>query len=327
MFELQLYRPPNTLPKPNKRFLANIVRATDDHNQALIRQAERDAAERREIILRDNKRLGNYGHERERERDRLRVDGRIRQSRSRSRSESRLGSVTRSRSVERRPLRGNGGRGGSYDGDYSKESSSFLTRKPQRSLTSSPSVAATTSQASQPNTPVKIRGRGTITDSVRGSQMDKYFRPDYDPRTDTTYAEDESGWMVDFSDFEASLGRPNTVGRVEVVAKKKAKKGKKRKKDKTELGRGSKKKKRKRDSDTEDSSAPSSESSGSDVSTDSEEDIRRRRRRRRRRRHKEKKKRRSNKDDSANKEEPKEVGLKVREWDMAKFASGEWSPK
>ncbi|CAO3610321.1 unnamed protein product [Cunninghamella echinulata] len=37
--------PPNNLPKPNKRFLLNIVKATDSHNQAVIRATEEKARE------------------------------------------------------------------------------------------------------------------------------------------------------------------------------------------------------------------------------------------------------------------------------------------
>ncbi|CAG8533431.1 13023_t:CDS:2 [Ambispora leptoticha] len=38
--------PPSNLPKPNKRFLFNIVKSTDDHNQALIRKEEEEAAKK-----------------------------------------------------------------------------------------------------------------------------------------------------------------------------------------------------------------------------------------------------------------------------------------
>ncbi|CAG8600474.1 720_t:CDS:2 [Ambispora gerdemannii] len=38
--------PPCNLPKPNKRFLFNIVKSVDDHNQALIRKEEEEAAKR-----------------------------------------------------------------------------------------------------------------------------------------------------------------------------------------------------------------------------------------------------------------------------------------
>ncbi|KAF7726099.1 hypothetical protein EC973_009074 [Apophysomyces ossiformis] len=78
----------SSLPKPNKRFLLNVVRATDSHNQAVLRTAEEQARKAR----RERRRQRHRDHHDERD------EGREGPVRGRRRSENSLSPVSRSRS-------------------------------------------------------------------------------------------------------------------------------------------------------------------------------------------------------------------------------------
>ncbi len=53
---LFIISPPCNLPKTNKRFLTNVMKNVDNHNQALIRRIEEEAAARRIALRKRRKR-------------------------------------------------------------------------------------------------------------------------------------------------------------------------------------------------------------------------------------------------------------------------------
>ncbi|KAI9483401.1 MAG: hypothetical protein EXX96DRAFT_558074 [Benjaminiella poitrasii] len=73
---VQAYQPQHKKPKPNTRFLLNVVRATDSHNQAAIKANEENVAKlRRERLERESRRTTDERqnrHDRDRERHRRR---------------------------------------------------------------------------------------------------------------------------------------------------------------------------------------------------------------------------------------------------------------
>ncbi|KAH8550370.1 hypothetical protein BGW37DRAFT_443345 [Umbelopsis sp. PMI_123] len=155
---------PSTLPKMNKRFLLNVVKATDSHNQALIRAAEEQAQ-------------ANRRHMQEDDRDR-------RLSRSRTSSTTSRSNRTRD-SRSRSPPR-----------DYNR-------RMRDRSKSPSPHRHqsddtlpddSSSSESSADEKPISFKGRGNIT-AGGTSAMDKYFSKSYDPMEDTGKAVDKDGWM------------------------------------------------------------------------------------------------------------------------------------
>ncbi|RUS24604.1 hypothetical protein BC938DRAFT_473332 [Jimgerdemannia flammicorona] len=347
------------------RFLLNIVKATDDHNQTLIRQAQEQAAEKlREARREDEQRRDEYRH-RHRDRD----DGR------RGRSPSPSQSRSRSRSILRSPREKNRGdderteRDASRSRNRNRSRSRSRSRSPAKDYTHrrpnsddahkssarprSPSVISTpssrdggsahdraTPSSSSPE-PVRFKGRGAPT--AGASRMDRYFQVDYDPSKDTTFAMDEDGWTFDFAEMERSV-----AGETGAKERKKAKKEKKKKKKKSgkrhrkhDDGEDSdeerrKRKKKRRDTDSDTGSIEPSEDGSEDGEArrqrrrrdpepDSDEDDRRRR--------KSKKDKRTIK--KGNEDEKKgsnagggATGLQyskgVREWDVAKLASGAW---
>ncbi|KAK6361546.1 hypothetical protein TWF730_005266 [Orbilia blumenaviensis] len=94
---------PNTAPKPNTRFLKNLVKEADSHNAALLAKEAEEARLRLEKLRRENGRnRGAGGGERERERDRSRERRHRRSSRSRSPDRRPARGKDRSRSRERR---------------------------------------------------------------------------------------------------------------------------------------------------------------------------------------------------------------------------------
>ncbi|KAI8577071.1 hypothetical protein K450DRAFT_253516 [Umbelopsis ramanniana AG] len=193
--------PPSTLPKMNKRFLLNVVKATDSHNQALIRATEEQAQANRRRIERE-------------ERDR---------SRRRSRSPTSIAKRSR-RSRSRSPYK-----------DYERrerDRSSSPTSSPRRhqSVDTHPDNSSS-SESSEDEKTVTFKGRGNIT-AGGPSAMDKYFSKSYDPSQDTGKVVDEDGWVDSHAHSKKKKSKSKkskSKGKEESLRKHKHKKSKKEK--------------------------------------------------------------------------------------------------
>ncbi|KAI9199814.1 uncharacterized protein BJ171DRAFT_584861 [Polychytrium aggregatum] len=135
----------SNLPKPNKRFLMNIIRSTDDHNKALLRSLEAET---------EAQRLG----------------------RTMGRSGESIEESPRSGAV--RPT----GHSGLHLSDVQAPSFSPERHKRRKHDSAHETVAVTENEPATVSTkPVLThRGRG----SVGSSRLDKYFQDDYNPRLD-----------------------------------------------------------------------------------------------------------------------------------------------
>ncbi|KAI7882699.1 hypothetical protein K492DRAFT_235811 [Lichtheimia hyalospora FSU 10163] len=282
---------PNNLPKPNKRFLLNMVRATDSHNQALREQQERaKEKERRERLQQredeDNRR---YRHSNRRRR-------RSPYDEEHSRHYPRRYSVSPSHS----PNESHHSR--------SKRSISPVTHLHKRHHDSSsahdnnrqdqPNTNAmdTASSSSKPVATVVVRGRGRRTEGTKSS-MDKYFAKDYNPFMDIEPDLDQMVY-TEYPDDDNTL-----------------KPAKKKKKDKKKKSSSSKKKKssKKRKRDTTDES---------DESSSDKDDDPRRKKRHHRHHHKKKKSKDENSNSDSNSDSGEDVWVEepkpVRAWDVGK---------
>ncbi|KAI9013861.1 hypothetical protein CLU79DRAFT_768295 [Phycomyces nitens] len=225
--------PPNRLPKPNKRFLLNVVKATDSHNQEVIRSNEEQAAQARRKRLREederyNRSSRRYGrrnsprddrrHEREDRRHEREVRRHEREDRrERQRSRSPISRHSRSQSPRPKP-----------------RSESPLPQEMARSTGNNTDKAAPDSnrlnppsQQTKTTEQVSFRGRGKI--NVGGSAMDKYFEDDYDPFNDVL--SDEEAFVFE---PEKPKKEKEEKNKSEKKKKKKSKKSKKSKKRKSE---------------------------------------------------------------------------------------------
>ncbi|KAI8388476.1 uncharacterized protein BYT42DRAFT_236587 [Radiomyces spectabilis] len=223
-------RRPSDMPKPNKRFLLNMVKATDSHNQAVIRAAERNAS-------RAHQRL----HHRDTSSSRHRRRSRSRSSSS-SPSRKRTRTSTRSRSPSDSRSRSRCDDGGSrtdsdeedsmderreYDryrenrSSQKRPHSRSPDRRPKRSLSVSP-ARKLGGKVNPSSKPVQIRGRGKI--SMNRSAMDKYFQDEYDPSKDIPSDEDQYVFAKETDTIKAKKDKKKK--------KKKSKKSKKSKKHK-----------------------------------------------------------------------------------------------
>lgn len=156
----------------NKRFLLNVVKATDSHNQALIKATEEQAEENRRRMERE-RRYNDY-------RDRSPQDRpkrRHRNSRSPSPSSS---SYTRKHQRRHSPATHS-----KQTGHHS--SASDMHSDASESVSSQPSME-------KPSSTI-FKGRGNIT-AGGPSAMDKYFKESYDPKKDTGDAVDDKGWVL-----------------------------------------------------------------------------------------------------------------------------------
>lgn len=150
----------------NKRFLLNVVKATDSHNQALIRATEEQAQANRRRIQQEekDKRSG-----RRRSRSPTSITRRSRDSRSRSPT----------RDYNRRQR------------DRSTSPTSSPRRHPSHDTLPDDSSS---SEFSGDEKTVTFKGRGNIT-AGGPSAMDKYFSKTYDPSRDSGKVVDEDGWV------------------------------------------------------------------------------------------------------------------------------------
>jgi hypothetical protein len=191
----------------NKRFLLNVVKATDSHNQALIRAAETQAEANKNRI-----RAERYATQRSRPP--------VKDSRRRkhSRSPSPLSDTGKRRKPTSRSLRRSTDEGTSLTpNEGSPSDSSAFERSPSPEGKRQPTI---------------FKGRGNITASGP-SAMDKYFSKLYDPSKDTGEAVDDDGWVID-SDSTQKISN-------------KKKKKKKRQHDEQHLKPNHKSKKHKKD--------------------------------------------------------------------------------
>ncbi|CAG8538174.1 4122_t:CDS:2 [Funneliformis mosseae] len=161
---------PCNLPKTNKRFLINVVKNVDYHNQALLRKIEEEAAARRIALRR-------------------KVSSRQRDRNSRTRKLSSRRLSRRRRYYSRSP---------SYD---NRKSSSTREKSSRRSVSPEERVNLSTDSKNKPTSETNVvrkKGRGEVSN---GSKMDKYFRKDYDPMFDVEPFIGEPGWY-NFDRFE-----------------------------------------------------------------------------------------------------------------------------
>ncbi|KAI7908143.1 uncharacterized protein BX663DRAFT_493119 [Cokeromyces recurvatus] len=151
---VQAYQPQPKKPKPNTRFLFNVVKATDSHNQAVIKTNEENLARlRRERELRTkNERRKSHQHHDE----------------SRKRHRQRSLSPHSSDDHKRR----------NRDGEKSSSHHHHHHRSP-----------STKNRKSSKDEEIQFRGRGKIR--INTSSMDKYFSKGYDPLLDTAISDDE----------------------------------------------------------------------------------------------------------------------------------------
>ncbi|CAO0791270.1 unnamed protein product [Mucor circinelloides] len=144
--------PPSNKPKPNTRFLLNMVKATDSHNQAVIRANEENVAKLRQERLEREKK--------QREESRRKDDER---RHSRHHRHHRHESDSRSRRESQSPERTH-------------------NKRHKRSRSRSPSKKnKKRHKHDEEEKPVQFKGRGKVKIN---SSMDKYFSKGYDPLFD-----------------------------------------------------------------------------------------------------------------------------------------------
>ncbi|CAG8445812.1 4036_t:CDS:2 [Funneliformis caledonium] len=222
---------PCNLPKTNKRFLINVVKNVDYHNQALLRKIEEEAAARRIALRRKVSSRQRDSYSRNSRTRKLSSD---RYYSDNIDSDSDSDSSSRGRRLSRR--RRYYSRSPSYDNRKSsstREKSSrrsvspgkdnynsrFISSREERVNLSTDSKNKPTSETNV----VRKKGRGEVSN---GSKMDKYFRKDYDPMFDVEPFIGEPGWY-NFDRFEQMFA------------------------EKSEKSSSKSKKKRRRDSDDE----------------------------------------------------------------------------
>ncbi|KAI8148921.1 hypothetical protein BJV82DRAFT_590076 [Fennellomyces sp. T-0311] len=183
---------PNSLPKPNKRFFLNMIKATDSYNQSLKEQEEQLA--------------------RQKERDRRHGDHRRRDDSSADEYRKR-----RRRRDERDSHHKRHRRHDTYEG-YSHESEE--EHRSRRHDSDRPSYSEDDDEKTDKHIPlpVTVRGRGRVT---QGSKMDKYFSKSYNPDLDI---EPDLDQLV-YTEFDVEPKK--TKKKKEKKEKKKSKKKKK----------------------------------------------------------------------------------------------------
>ncbi|CAI2164813.1 302_t:CDS:2 [Funneliformis geosporum] len=208
--------PPCNLPKTNKRFLINVVKNVDHHNQALLRKIEEEAAARRIALRRkvSSRQRDSYSRDSKtsklsRDHDRYYSDDEI-DSDSDSSSSERGRKISRSRRYSSRSP--------SYDNRKSSSSRKKSSRRSVSPVSSSSSSyfhkkssvldkdgfnsrfvtsreeLSTDSPKNKPTSETNVvrkKGRGEVSN---GSKMDKYFRKDYDPMFDIEPFIGETNW-------------------------------------------------------------------------------------------------------------------------------------
>ncbi|KAK4495135.1 hypothetical protein PRZ48_013462 [Zasmidium cellare] len=180
-------RPRSNAPKPNTRFLRNIVKEADSHNAALRRKEEEESRERMRGLKRGSDGRAKEQPDRERPRDtdrrrdtERRHDKERRRHRSRSRSRSRSPNRERHRHKSHRD---------SHHRRRSKDRDSHRRRRSPASEEESDSDPLEYAIGPKPPPKVKPRGRGADSRSA----MDSPFDPNYDPKMDVGLGQEEDG--------------------------------------------------------------------------------------------------------------------------------------
>ncbi|CAB4493516.1 hypothetical protein RhiirA5_348060 [Rhizophagus irregularis] len=310
--------PPCTLPRTNKRFLFNVVKNVDGHNQALLRKIEEEAAARRRALNRSRRHDSDderRRYSRRRHSDRYRRKDRKTSNTSddydryysdydtysdserdeRDRKSSHKERKYSSRNPKHDDVRSSSSRTKSSRRSVSpissSSSSNYLDKTSTRLVSNELRKEQTNSSNNKSTSQLNIikKGRGEVSN---GSKMDKYFRKDYNPMFDIEPFIGENNWF-NYNVFDQIITeKSQSLDDDDNKKKKKKHKEKsKHKKEKHKSSSNKSKKKRKRDSDSE-------------ISSDSEED--------------QKKHRKSD-----------DIDLKpisIREWDKPKLISGTWDP-
>ncbi|KAL1914687.1 uncharacterized protein VTP21DRAFT_8098 [Calcarisporiella thermophila] len=233
----------------NKRFLINIVKQTDDHNQALItRERERERALRKREYSDSDARIRLRGLRSFRSPERIEPQSRHQNAHSENERKSRK--HPRSRESRRRRSERSSSCSSSHSSSSYSSRHSSRTRSHSRSRSRSPFYSPNQpSRDSTYSSTATVRGRGTIG----GSRMDRYFTQEYDPTKDVDPARlDSDGYILNLEDLEKTIGTNSKKEESETSEdEKRRKKRKKEKKSRKEKGekrkKKSKKKKRKKE--------------------------------------------------------------------------------
>ncbi|KAI7894843.1 uncharacterized protein EV154DRAFT_58988 [Mucor mucedo] len=188
---VQAYKPsglPNKpKPKPNTRFLLNMVKATDSHNQAVIKANEDNVAKLREERLERERLLTKEKKHRESRRRHRHEDDKDRRSSHRRRSSSSSSSHSNHKEERKRSHRDDRGNSRDHSQDKkSRHSSSSSKEEVTADRIDPESLKRTTSPVKQD---VQYKGRGKVRINV--SSMDKYFSEGYDPSMDVDSDKEE----------------------------------------------------------------------------------------------------------------------------------------
>ncbi|KAL0138519.1 hypothetical protein V8B55DRAFT_1361249 [Mucor lusitanicus] len=152
--------PPINKPKPNTRFLLNMVKATDSHNQAVIRANEENVAKLRQERLERERKQREESRRKDDERRRSRHHRHHREDRH---HDSKSRSATRESPSPERPH------------------SSRHKRHRSRSRSPSKKDSKRHKHDQEKEKPLQFKGRGKVKIN---SSMDKYFSKGYDPLLD-----------------------------------------------------------------------------------------------------------------------------------------------
>ncbi|KAI9336525.1 hypothetical protein BDR26DRAFT_864746, partial [Obelidium mucronatum] len=261
------------LPKPNTRFLNNLVQQTDSHNYDLILQENQRSRELLESVERRRREtFRDERYSRKRPNDSYTDDSNLRQrrnhsSRSRSRSPHRrrydaLDNES-DRNDEKRRRRHHSPDSPPKSTEASNPSASLLPTS--IAIESLSTTAATTTRTDQPSSlsPLpsfrQIKGRGAVMNIPSSSRLDKYFEADYNPRLDMDNYDDSNldtyvNALVESTTAASLLSRTAKKSKKESSSKKESKKKIKKKKEKE------KKKKKEKRKKSEDNSSDSSSS-------------------------------------------------------------------
>ncbi|KAG9287295.1 hypothetical protein G9A89_008925 [Geosiphon pyriformis] len=345
--------PPCTLPKPNKRFLFNVVKSVDDHNQALIKKEEESARKHAQTLDHNsrNKKAKHRDHYHSEhssvysEREEKSFEYQNRSSSYDNEQKEHFSEQERNQGfVHKKPSR-------SYSPCISEPDHEF--NDPKLPIKQSHLTASSESSSSYPNSleirknpkkrhlseiskdliskkeiqPKKasgeliaFKGRGEASD---GSKMDKYFQKDYDPTQDIEPFLRDNQWFIDYGQFEQNiLSKKQIVDDYE--DDKTSKKLKRRKKDhKKEKDR--KKKHHKKSDKTKRKRKTHESSSAEDGMTDSTSAFASECEMVFKKSHNGKH-RKTERDKKTSKVNAKGKPV-IREWDIPKLTTGSWDPE
>ncbi|CAG8753449.1 16614_t:CDS:2 [Gigaspora margarita] len=254
---------PGNLPKANKRFLFNVIKSVDGHNQALIKKSEEDAAAAR---MRDIEIVVEVAGEDREGRNQgmttilvavdtvilttvmvVEVAGGDREGRNQGMTTILVVVDTVILTTVKKKFLGQGKENEEVDleimnidvqADYCEMSNSDMSISP---ISMSPKINCCSASELSKSAPVIVRkGRGEVSD---GSKMDKYFEKDYDPMYDfekfawLNYVAVNKKASTKPEDFPLIPELPEEIEKVEKIEKKKKKKKHHKEKSKKHLVR------------------------------------------------------------------------------------------